>query len=214
MNNLSKIDWVLRQMHESAVKRNAPVLYAEHETRNDPFMILVFTMLSARTKDVTTIKVVNRLFAKANTPKKIIALGSKKLEKLLYGVGFYRTKTKNLLATCTLLNSGKIPQTLNELLKLPGVGRKTANIVLARAFGQNTLGVDVHVHRISNRLGLVKTKKPEETERELLKIIPSKYVRLLNQKFVAFGQTVCLPRNPDCINCPLSNSCPKLGIKK
>ncbi|VVC03258.1 G/T mismatches repair enzyme [Candidatus Bilamarchaeum dharawalense] len=199
-------------MYSTALKRKAPVLYAEDKTRKNPFKILVFTMLSARTKDATTIKVVNHLFAMAATPKAIRALGQKQLEKILYGVGFYRTKTKHLLEMCKILQDGTIPNTLEKLLELQGVGRKTANIVLARAFNQKTLGVDVHVHRISNRLGLVKTKKPEETEIALLKILPSKHIRKFNRNFVAFGQTVCLPRNPDCSHCPLEKLCPKQGV--
>lgn len=199
-------------MHNEAKKRNAPVFRAEDSTRT-PFQILVFTMLSARTKDETTMKVVNRLFKEAKTPKQIVSLGKNKLEKLLFGVGFYRVKAKNLLKVCKIIEkTGQVPDTLEELLKFPGVGRKTANIVLARAFGKNTIGVDVHVHRISNRLGLVKTKKPEETEKALLKKIPEKYVNTLNRNFVAFGQTICLPRNPMCSICPINKLCPKIGV--
>lgn len=210
---LNKIDWALKKMYHSALKRGAPVIHAEFSTKNDPFKILVFTLLSARTKDATTLAAVNRVFAKADTPEKILALSPKQLERLLYGVGFYRTKTKHLLATCALLKeAGGVPQTLDNMLELPGVGRKTANIVLARAFGQNTLGVDIHVHRISNRLGLVRTKKPEETEQKLLKIIQGKYIRHLNRDFVAFGQTICLPRNPSCSICPIEKLCQKVGV--
>ncbi|MFH1785968.1 MAG: endonuclease III [Candidatus Micrarchaeota archaeon] len=209
---LKNLGNILKQMQFLAKKRKAPVISAEDSTKGNKFKILVFTMLSARTKDQTTIAVVNRLFSQAKGPKEIIKLGPKKLEKILYGVGFYRVKTKNLLKMCNLLKDGQVPDSLEDLLKIPGVGRKTANIVLARAFGKNTLGVDVHVHRISNRLGLVKTKKPEETEEKLMKIIPDKYIRKLNKTFVSFGQTVCLPRNPDCLNCPISDCCPKIGI--
>lgn len=206
---------VIKKMHREAVKRKAPVFLAEDRTKETPFSILVFTMLSARTKDETTMKVSKRLFKKAKTPKKIIALGSNRLEKLLYGVGFYRVKTKHLLESCRMMSkTGHVPDTLEELLELPGVGRKTANIVLARAFGKNTLGVDVHVHRISNRLGLVKTKKPEDTERGIVKAIPKKYLRTLNRDFVAFGQTVCLPRKPLCKICPLNRMCRRVGVKE
>lgn len=210
---LQNLDAVLKQMQLIARKRNAPVIHAEDSTKGNPFKILVFTMLSARTKDQTTISAVNRLFSIANTPEKILRLKQKKLEKLLYGVGFYRVKSRNLLKMCAILKNKKVPDTIDGLTKIPGVGRKTANIVLARAYGKNTLGVDVHVYRISNRLGLVKTKKPEETEIELLKIIKTNQIRKLNKTFVSFGQTVCLPRNPDCINCPISTICPKI-IKK
>ncbi|MBD3209808.1 endonuclease III, partial [Candidatus Micrarchaeota archaeon] len=160
------IGWILRQMHKEAKKRKAPVFQAEHSTSKTPFRILVFTMLSARTRDEVTSKAVERLFRKAETPAGILALGRKRLEQLLYGVGFYRVKAKNLVKVCRELENKKVPDSRKGLLSLPGVGRKTANIILARAFGRNTLGVDVHVHRISNRLGLVKTKKPEETEQK------------------------------------------------
>jgi endonuclease-3 len=204
---------VLAQMRRAARKRDPPILRAERANRS-PFRILVFTMLSARTKDDTTLKVVERLFRSASTPAQILALGPKRLEKLLYGVGFYHVKTKHLLGLCAALEAqgNGVPATLEGLLTLPGVGRKTANIVLARAYGKNTLGVDVHVHRISNRLGLVRTKKPEETERALVRIVPSKYIRSLNLYFVAFGQTVCLPRRPMCITCPLNRVCRRVGV--
>jgi len=201
-------------MHDEAKKRDAVVFRAEEATKRSPFKILVFTMLSARTKDETTIKVVERLFKKAKTPKQVMAIDIRELERLLFGVGFFRVKAKNLLKTCAILEKagGRVPDTLEALLELPGVGRKTANIVLARAFHKNSLGVDVHVHRISNRLGLVKTKKPEETELDLTKKIPGRYLAKLNRSFVAYGQTVCLPRNPLCAICPIRKICRRVGV--
>ncbi len=208
-----KIGWILRQMHREAKKRNAPVFrYSEPQT---PFKILVSTMLSARTKDEATMKAAQRLFRAAQTPGKICALGRKRIEKLIYGVGFYHVKARNLLKTSKIImERGSVPDTLQELLKLPGIGRKTANIILARAFGKTALGVDVHVHRISNRLGLVKTKRPEQTEKVLVKKIPSRYLRTLNSDFVAFGQTVCLPRKPICPICPLNRLCRRINVKE
>ena len=201
-------------MQKEAISRSAPVFHAENSTKETPFKVLVFTMLSSRTKDEKTIQVTQKLFKKAKTPKQILALGQEELEQLLYGVGFYRTKAKNLLKLCEVIGDiGRIPTNREELMKLPGVGRKTANIVLARAFGKNTLGVDVHVHRISNRLGIVKTKKPEETEKALVKEIPEKYLGRLNLAFVAFGQTLCLPRKPKCARCPINTICEKIGVK-
>lgn len=212
---LRKLGWMLGRMHEEAKRRGAPVFRAEKETDGSPFRILVFTMLSARTRDETTIDAVGRLFRVARTPKEIASLPQKKLEKILYGVGFYRTKSKNLIASCKAIDRrGGVPDTLEGLLELPGIGRKTANIVLARAFSKDTLGVDVHVHRISNRLGLVKTKKPEETEKALLGIIPPRRVRSLNLSFVAFGQTVCRPVRPLCPVCPLNQLCRRVGVKE
>jgi endonuclease-3 len=212
---LERIGWVLKQMRKEAQARDAPVYRAERSTRDSPFKILVFTMLSSRTKDSTTMDVVERLFAQADTPEKVLRLGPGKLEKLLFGVGFFKTKAKNLMGLCRCLKrAGKVPDTLEGMLELPGVGRKTANIVLARAFGKATLGVDVHVHRISNRLGLVRTERPEDTERSLLRKVGKKHIRTLNRDFVAFGQTVCLPRNPRCGECPLRGICPRIGVKR
>ena len=208
-----QIAWILQQMKSEAKKRDAVVFRAESSTRDTPFKILVFTLLSARTKDETTMKVVAKLFKRAKTPRQVASLGKKELEKLLYGVGFYKVKAKHLLEASKIVDKlGTVPDTLEGLLKLPGVGRKTANIVLARAFGKNTLGVDVHVHRISNRLGLVKTKKPEDTEHALVKLLHEKHLRTLNRNFVAFGQTLCLPRNPRCAICPLNKICWRVGV--
>ena len=143
----------------------------------------------------------------------ISKLKTSKLETILYGIDFYRVKAKNLIKLSKIIaERGSVPDTLPELLKLPGVGRKTANIVLARAFGKNTIGVDVHVHRISNRLGIVKTKNRDETEKELMKKIPKKYIRKLNLTFVAFGQTICVPRKPNCNSCSISKICSKVGV--
>ncbi len=211
---LSRIGWVIREMRKAAAGRAAPVYLAEEETEGDPFRILVFTMLSSRTKDATTIRAVEAVFREADTPQGIAALGRRRMERLLYGVGFYRVKAKNLLSICRTVSAGGVPDTLEGLLGLPGVGRKTANIVLARAFGKPTLGVDVHVHRISNRLGLVRTARPVDTERALMRIIPARHLRTLNRDFVAFGQTVCLPRKPDCSSCPLNGICLRVGVKE
>ena len=210
---LSKLGWVLGAMRSEGRSRKAAVYLAEEATEGDPFKILVFTMLSARTRDETTIRAVGRLFDEAGTPEEVASLGQKRLERLLYGVGFYRVKAKNLIAICRSLTDGRFPRTEEELLALPGIGRKTANIILSRAFGMRTLGVDVHVHRISNRLGLAKTKKPEETEKALVGMVPGRLLRRLNRDFVAFGQTVCLPRSPRCGDCPLNQLCWRVGVK-
>ncbi len=211
--NEKRIATILRLMNREALKYNPPILQVEARIR-DPFKILVFTMLSARTRDEVTLDIVEKLFKIASTPRQIHKLGVKKLEKIIFGIGFYRNKTKNLIELCRAVDKrGEVPDTLEELLLLPGVGRKTANIVLAKAFGKDALGVDIHVHRISNRLGLVRTTTPEKTEKELLKIIPKKYIRSINRNFVAFGQSVCHPRNPSCGKCPLSKFCPSSTIQ-
>jgi len=214
-----RMGWVLAQMRREATRRDAPVLRFEADSVKSPFRALVFTMLSARTRDETTMRVAGGLFRIAKTPEAVLALGRRRLEKLLYGIGFYHEKAKHLLGMCAALGAagyrnGRVPDTLEGLLALPGVGRKTANIVLARAYGKNTLGVDVHVHRVSNRLGLVRTKEPEDTEKALLRIVPPRYVRPLNRSFVAFGQTVCLPRQPKCAICPLNKICRRVGVRE
>src|SRR5208283_5280025 len=173
-----RLGWIISQMDKEAKRRGAAVIRAESATEDDPFKMLVFTMLSARTKDDTTIDAVERLFRIADTPEKIARLPLKKLESILYGVGFYHVKARRLKAMCRSL--ADVPDTLEGLLALPGVGRKTANIVLARAFGKDTIGVDVHVNRISNRLGIVSTRKPEDTERELMRFVPEGLRRKFN----------------------------------
>lgn len=203
---------LLESIHQNAIKLDAPVFEVEKKTANDPFKILVFTMLSARSRDSTTLKIVEKLFSMFKTPSEIAKMETKELESMIYGVGFYKTKAKNLINLSKILSKRPFPNNLEKMLELPGVGRKTANIVLARVFGINTIGVDVHVHRISNRLGLVKTKKPIETEKELIKIIDHKYLKNLNRDLVAFGQTICLPRNPKCQICPISQYCKQIGV--
>ncbi len=208
-------------MSQEAQKRNAPVFKVE-SARSTPFQSLVFVMLSARTKDDTTLKAVEKLFKIADTPEKIARLkttghGTSSLETILYGVGFYRVKAKNLKKLCRMLVedfNSIVPDNLEAMLKLPGIGRKSANIVLARHFGKHVIGVDTHVHRISNRLGIVKTKKPHDTENALMKKIPERYLRSLNKTFVAYGQTICQPVSPLCSICRINNICPRIGVKK
>ena len=207
---------ILKIMEAEARKRNAPVLMLENSSAESPFHILVTTMLSPRTKDENTIAAAHRLFAVASTPQQLLELPTVRLEKLIYGVGFYRTKAKHLKAAARILLEefhGKVPSTLQKIMELPGVGRKVGNIVLARAYGKPALGVDTHVQRISNRLGWVKTKKPEETEQQLLKIVPQKYIRKLNRIFVAYGQTVCVPVSPFCSQCKVRKYCKRVGVK-
>lgn len=213
--NVGKLAWILKTMKSDPRTKKAPVHVFESSAKNN-FQILVSTMLSARTKDSTSIPIVNKLFKRIRTPENVLKQKPKSLEHSLYGIGFYRAKTKYLIEMSRILanNFGSgVPDTLEELLSLPGVGRKTANIVLARAFGKNTLGVDVHVHRISNRLGLVKTKKPEETEKQLIKLTPAHLLPKINRTFVAYGQTICLPIKPRCNSCKLTSICPKIGVK-
>ena len=158
---------------------------------HDPFRALVSTLLSSRTRDETTFAVCERLFGKVHNFKELGQLEIRTIRNLIYPVGFYRTKAKNLKKTAQLLVNkygSKVPHTIEELTKLPGVGRKTANLILARSFGKATISVDTHVHKISNFLGWVKTKTPEQTERELMKVIPKRYWREVNKLFVSIGR--------------------------
>jgi len=171
-----------------------------------PFQQLIATLLSSRTKDSTTIPIVKRLFMRYTSPQDFLTLK----EKELYGIGFYKVKTKNIHQLSKIIiddYQGQVPSSFEQLVSLPGVGRKTANCILSYTFHQPAIAVDVHVHRISNRLGWVKTNLPEETEEALKKLIPKKDWSKVNQLFVNHGQKVCLPRNPDCKKCKLSVHC-------
>jgi len=208
-------DGLLELMEREAKKRKAPVLTLKGFL-NEPFQHLVSAILSARTRDEQTVKAATDLFKVANTPEKLARLSEDEIANLIKSAGFYRNKAKNLKAMAEILvgrYDSKVPDTFEELVKLPGVGRKTANVVLAYAFDKSTIAVDTHVHRISNRLGLVKTRKPEETEEELKRIVPENLWRRVNHAFVAFGQTVCKPIKPLCSECPIGKACPKVGVK-
>lgn len=185
--------------------------------KEDPFRILVSCLLSLRTQDKNTEKASNILFAEADTPKEIIALPMKKLEKLIYSSGHYKKKSRVLKSVSkeilTRFN-GKVPSTEEELLSIKGIGRKTANIVLSFAFCKPVLPIDTHCHRIPNRLGWVKTKNPEQTEFALMKILPKKYWMEFNALFVLFGKTICQPISPFCSKCPINKYCPRINVKR
>ncbi len=187
-----------------------PVRVLKARTEGDPFRILVGTVLSARTRDQVTAQAVDRLFARASTPEALRDLDVKTLERLIYPVGFFHTKAlhlRELVGRIVEDHGGRVPATLEALLALPGVGRKTAALVLSRAFGVPAICVDVHVHRICNRLGVVRTRTPEQTERELMRLLPRRHWSGINEELVAFGQTLCLPGVPRCPVCPILN-CP------
>ena len=181
-----------------------------HEAETGNFSILIGTILSARTKDETTAKAVKRLFSKYKTPKALANAKIKDIEKIIKPVGFYHVKSKRIIEVAKIINSqfkGMVPDDLETLLKLPGVGRKTANCVLVYAFEKPAIPVDIHVHRISNRLGLVETKTPEDTEQELMKKIPKKYWIDINDTFVMYGQNICKPISPMCGVCKIKRNC-------
>jgi endonuclease-3 len=188
------------------------------EHAEDPFLILIGTLLSARTQDATTHEASNRLFRRARTPKAMAALSAKQIEKLIYPVGFYRNKAKFVKATSQALVErfrGRVPGTLEELVTLPGVGRKTANLVLILGFrSQHNICVDTHVHRIANRFGWVRTGDPQQTERALYEAVEARWWPYLNQYLVTWGQNICRPIRPRCDVCPLENDCPRVGVRR
>jgi len=188
------------------------------EITHTPYSTLISCLLSLRTKDDVTEQASIKLLNKYNTPQKMIKLPVSKIQALIYPVGFYKTKAKRIMEISkTLIDeyNGKVPESINELLKLKGVGRKTANIVMV--YGHNKKGflpIDTHCHRIPNRLGWIKTKTPEQTEKELRKILPKKYWDDFNHLFVKFGQTICVPISPFCSRCPINKFCKKISVKK
>lgn len=182
-----------------------------------PFSILIGTILSARTRDENTTKIVKILFSKYKDAKQLANAKLRDVEKIIKPIGFYHVKAKRIIEVAKIIDSqykGRVPDNLEELVDLPGVGRKTANCVLVYAFEKPAIPVDIHVHRISNRLGLVKTKTPEETEMELMKKIPQKYWLDINDTFVMYGQNICKPISPMCSVCKIRKDCSYYKSKK
>lgn len=198
-----------------AQQQHAPVIEFMRVQAGSPFRILVSTVLSARTKDETTSAAVRRLFERISTARDLAQLPQEEIARLIFPVGFYRTKARHLQALAQALLDqfeGTVPRTLETLCTLPGVGRKTANLVLTAAFDDYGICVDIHVHRICNRLGLVNTRTPFETEMALRESLPRRYWKAWNRYVVAFGQTRCTPRNPNCHDCPLRTVCAQRGV--
>ena len=184
--------------------------------KTNPFHILISTLLSARTQDATTLAASTRLFARAPTPQAVAKLTVRQIEKLIYPVGFYRNKAvfvKDAAKAIVEKFGGTVPATLEQLVTLPGVGRKTANLVLILAFkSTENICVDIHVHRISNRLGWVRTRTPEETEQALYKTLDRQWWPVVNQYLVTWGQNVCRPVYPRCDRCALLKMCRQVGV--
>jgi endonuclease-3 len=184
---------------------------------NNPYKVLISTMLSLRTKDSTTDEAFHRLFSLADNPGKMIKIPRDIIEKAIYPVGFYHTKAMNIIKVSRLINdnyNGSVPDTLDTLLTLPGVGRKTANLVLILGFNKMGICVDTHVHRITNRWGYVKTKNPDETEMVLREKLPEKYWKEINNLLVPYGQNLCMPLSPFCSKCRLAGFCERIGVNK
>jgi endonuclease-3 len=211
------IDAVLSIVSNEVKKYDLPIVTFVANTAGDPFKVLISTMLSLRTKDLTTAGATKRLFGKAGTPQEMMRVPTKSLEKLIYPVGFYRTKAKAIKKTCSILvkdHHGKVPDDIDTLLTLPGVGRKTANLVLTLGHKKHAMCVDVHVHRISNIWGYVRTKNPFETEMVLREKLAKKHWMQYNDLLVSFGQHVCVPVSPKCSQCPVFKYCPRIDVKR
>jgi endonuclease III len=206
---------VYRILKNEYPKHQMPVVELIEVQTSNPFKVLVATILSARTKDQTTAAAARRLFEKINKPEDIHRLSVNDLEKLIYPVGFYHDKARHLKLLPKVLKErfdGVIPDTVEKLIALPGVGRKTANLVVAIAFNKPDVCVDIHVHRIFNRLGYLATANPLQTEMTLRNHFPEKYWTTFNSFFVSFGQHTCRPVNPRCSGCPVVSYCSRIGV--
>ncbi len=210
------IDLFLSTLKKEVASYRTPIVDLVEAQTRDPFKVLVATIISARTKDEVTADVCKRLFEKVHLPEDLASLEVEEIERLIYPAGFYRNKAKYLKALpekLFTLFGGTVPDSVEELLKLPGVGRKTANLVVTVAFGKPAVCVDTHVHRIMNIWGYVNTRTPEQTEMELRKRLPQKWWLTFNSILVAFGQGTCRPVAPRCYQCPLEKHCPQIGVK-
>ncbi len=209
---MRRLGRAIEGLDEPAVEKIA------EEQEEDPFQVLIATMLSAQTKDAVTAAASARLFQVARTPRTVAKLTTRQIEKLIYPVSFYRNKAVHVKRTCEQILSrygGVVPSTMEELLTLPGVGRKTANLVLILAHrSRQNICVDTHVHRISNRLGWVRTRTPDETEHALYKATHKRWWPVINLYLVTWGQNVCRPVYPLCDSCAINNLCPRIGVVK
>lgn len=201
---------IFKIIEKQVINWQIPLETELKKQKPNAFQILIAILLSSRTKDIITAKIITRLFKTIKKPDNIKKLSSKKIEELIYPVGFYKTKALHLKKLSKILIdqfNSQVPNDLNNLLKLPGVGRKTANLVLAKAFGKKTICVDVHVHRISNRLAFIESQTPVETESQLKILTPKQYWPKINQILVKFGQNICSKNNPKCSICKVNKYC-------
>jgi len=207
---------VIKKLKKVTKEFRAPslMLIKKH---NDPFMVLISCIISLRTRDDVTENASARIFALAKTSAELVRITNTKIEKAIYPAAFYRNKAKSIKEICHLLEKkygGVVPDKLEELLKLKGVGRKTANLTLIVGHNKPGICVDIHVHRISNRWGYLKTETPDETEMVLRKILPRRFWKSYNELLVSFGQNLCKPISPYCTSCPLETKCLKIGVKR
>jgi len=209
---MKRLTAAIRSMDEPAVEKIA------QEQADDPFQILIATMLSAQTRDAVTLEASTRLFRRARTPRTLAAVSVRTIERLIYPVSFYRHKARHVKETCRQLLTrfaGRVPMTMEELLSLPGVGRKTANLVLILGHrSERNICVDTHVHRIANRLGWVTTNTPAQTEQALYRVAASRWWPIINLCLVTWGQNICRPVYPLCGRCALQVDCPRIGVTK
>lgn len=211
-----EIHQAIRILRREVPKWEVPIVTLIAESRHSPFHILISCILSLRTQDTTTAKASHRLFELADTPGEMLRLSARKIEKAIFPVGFYRVKAQSIREIClTLIEkySGKVPDDIDELLNLKGVGRKTANLVVTLGYRKPGICVDTHVHRISNRWGYVRTKNPKETEFALRDKLPRRYWIEYNDLLVSFGQHLCRPISPVCSQCQVERYCDQIGVK-
>ena len=209
------INQVIRILKKELAVGEMPIVSHLAENQRDPFVILISTLLSLRTKDEVTAVATERLFHLASTPQEFLKLPLKKIEQAIFPVGFYHVKAKTVKHVCQELIdrfNSRVPDNLDDLLSMKGVGRKTANLVIALAYGKDAICVDTHVHRISNRLGYVLTKTPDETEFALRAKLPRRYWIIYNTIMVAFGRKTCKPVSPLCSQCPVFKYCDRVGV--
>lgn len=215
--NDSDITTVVETLRKTLTSEKLPIVSDLAEKKSSPFQILISTLLSLRTKDEVTEVATRRLFQLASTPAEMLTLSPERIAEVIYPVGFYRNKARTILRVCRELierYDARVPDTIEELLTLKGVGRKTANLVVTLGYGGEGICVDTHVHRISNRLGYVRTKTPDETEYALRAKLPRKYWTEYNTLMVAFGRTTCRPTSPLCSRCPVCGVCERVGVER
>lgn len=211
------IDAVMATLRATMPQFQQPLIDQMGIEGTTPFRVLIATILSLRTKDTLTAVVAPRLFAVADTPEAMLALGEERIAELIYPVGFYRTKARSIIQICRILierYAGAVPADLDALLALPGVGRKTANLVLTAGFGLPGICVDTHVHRICNRWGYVQTRDPDATELALRAKLPPEHWMAINGLLVTLGQNICLPVSPRCSACPVATTCARVGVTR
>lgn len=211
----SDIHNIIRILKKEVKKWEAPAVSKIAEKSKDPFKVLISCILSLRTKDITTAAASHRLFSLASSPGDMLKIPVGRIEQTIFPVGFYRTKARNIIEICRTLTEhydSIVPDSIDELLKLKGVGRKTANLVVTVGYDKDGICVDTHVHRISNRWGYIKTKTPEKTEEALRSKLPGKYWKIFNDLLVTFGQNLCKPISPLCSQCKIAEYCKRIGV--